>query len=618
MEDNISLSVIMPCYNEGNEIYKNLLKTSKIISKITKCYEIICVDDGSSDNSYSEIKRARKNDKHIIALTYSHNRGKGYALKFGTSKAKYNFITFLDADLELSPTFIKKYLKIMNQENSDVVIASKMHKDSVINYPFRRKVISLGYYLFLKLLFNLKIKDTQTGLKLFKANVLKEIMPLLETDGFAFDIELLVLINKYGYKIVDAPIKLDFTRNHAMGRIKIKDIYTTFRDTIKVFFKTRKKQKGQIYDCHKYLYFFIGTEAELMKMYNIINEAKKRGYKVKIISNGQNIITSSPFLKKINEEISVDLTKYAPTKKGMKYYLIWFLKTRRYGIKILKTELKNKNKNNCLMIVHGDTLSTLMGSLISRKVKLKYAHVESGLRSYKWFSPFPEEIDRYFSSKKSVVNFCQSMEATNLANSLFPGEAVNTKYNTGIETLYDALAECEERHLKSPYKTDYFVFAIHRQENLLNANFMKNVSDKILAISTKMPCVFIYHEQTTDAMVKFNIWDKMANNKNITIIGRQNYINFINIIKNSKFVIGDGCGNQQEFYYLGKPYLIMRTKVEDKSEGINWNAITFDNNFNNIDDFFENYKKYEKKPIIMKVKPSKIVMDKIDEIMNNI
>ena len=610
------LSVVMPCYNEGKHIYSNLLKTVKIVSKFSKNFEIICVNDGSKDNSKSEIEKACRKDKHIKIVSYTQNKGKGYALKQGTKKATGDLIAFADSDLELSPSFLEKYIDIMKKTGSDVVVGSKMHKDSEVNYPFKRKFLSFGYYLVLKVLFRLGIKDTQTGLKLFKAKAVKYVMPLLITNGYAFDIEMLAILNKSGYNIVDAPIKLEFNRDCSMGRIKMSDVSKMTSDTFKIFFRLLFRKYDMKKENTKRIYFFIGTEAELMKMYNVINEAKNRGYDVKIVSNGQNIVNESPYLEKINETIKVDLTKYKPRRKGGLWYLIWFFRTRRYGIKVLRRELKYKDKSKNLMVVHGDTLSTLMGSMISKRIKLRYAHVESGLRSYNWLSPFPEEIDRYFSSKNSVMNFCQTKEATEYAEKTFKGKAVFTRYNTGIEILEQALEEIKVKKLKRPIKGKYFLLAIHRQENLMNADFMKKTINEILKVSKKMHCLFIYHEQTKIAMEKFGVWNKIIKAKNITMIGRQDYISFINIVNNAEFVIGDGCGNQQEFYYLGKPYLIMRTKVEEDSEGLNWNALPFENDFSNISKFSTSYKEYIKEPVKVEKKPSCIVMDNIDKLFN--
>ena len=90
----------------------------------------------------------------------------------------------------------------------------------------------------------------------------------------------------------------------------------------------------------KKLYFFIGTEAELMKMFHVIIEAQKRGYVCKIISNGQNDIRDSAYLKKVGCGIDIDLTKYKSSTKKATSYFVWFLRTERLGIKVLKQEKK--------------------------------------------------------------------------------------------------------------------------------------------------------------------------------------------------------------------------------------------------------------------------------------
>lgn len=361
----------------------------------------------------------------------------------------------------------------------------------------------------------------------------------------------------------------------------------------------------------KKLYFFIGTEAELMKMFRVIQEAQSRGYICKIISNGQNDIKKSPYLEMVGGKIHIDLTQYSASQKNATNYLTWFLKTERLGVRIMKQE-KQKN-DDIIMIVHGDTLSTLMGARIAKKCKIKYMHVESGLRSYNWFSPFPEEFDRYFSSKNAVINFCQKEEAAKYAAKTFKGRAVNTVYNTGIEILFNALEQIESKSLRTPCDEKYFLVAIHRQENLMNAKYMKETFNRIFDLSNNMKCIFIYHEQTESSLKKFELWDKVANAPNIEIVPRQSYVPFINYVINSEFVMADGCGNQQEFFYLGQPYLIMRTDIEEDSEGIGWNAMCFKGDYSKIDDFVANYPNYKKERVVPKVLPSVIIMDAIDE-----
>ena len=233
----MDLSVVMPAYNEGGHIYTNLLKTDEILSGFCSTYEIVCVNDGSKDNTEQEIRRAMESCDRIRIVTYMPNGGKGNAIKKGVEAAAGDRIAFLDSDLDLSPDHLEDFLSHMRSEKADVVIGSKMHKESKLDYPPMRKFISFGYYVMLRVLFHLKVHDTQTGIKLYRGDLLKAIVPDVMTKGFAYDIELLAVANEMGAKIIERPIRLVFTREGGFSRIKMSDIWQVFKDT----FKIRKK-----------------------------------------------------------------------------------------------------------------------------------------------------------------------------------------------------------------------------------------------------------------------------------------------------------------------------------------------------------------------------------------
>jgi len=233
----MKLSIVMPAYNEGEHIYTNLLKTNEIVSSFCDSFELVCVNDGSKDNTYEEMCRAKEECDKISIVTYTPNGGKGHAIKQGVAAAKGELIGFLDSDLDLSPDHFEDFMKHMESEKADVVIGSKMHKESQLDYPPLRKFISFGYYVMLRLLFRLKVHDTQTGIKLFRSELLKKIVPDVMTKGFAYDIEILACANEMGAKIIERPIRLVFSRSGGFSRIKIKDIWLVFKDT----FKIRKK-----------------------------------------------------------------------------------------------------------------------------------------------------------------------------------------------------------------------------------------------------------------------------------------------------------------------------------------------------------------------------------------
>ena len=236
------LSIVVPAYNEGEHIYDNLMVIDKALSAFSSDYEIIAVNDGSRDNTGDEVRRAAKDNPNIKDFGYDVNRGKGGAVSWGAINSKGDIVGFIDADLDLSPDLISGYYTELIATGSDVVIGSKMHKDSKLEYPTARKLFSFCYFIMLKVLFGLKCHDTQTGLKLYKGSLIREIAPLRRIDGYAFDIELLALASRKKAKLTEMPVELNYTRNQSFGRIKFRDVWKMFTDTWKIWWNLRVRK----------------------------------------------------------------------------------------------------------------------------------------------------------------------------------------------------------------------------------------------------------------------------------------------------------------------------------------------------------------------------------------
>lgn len=236
-DDGLSyeLVIIMPAYNEGEHIAQNLNKATRVLESFHNDFCIIVVNDGSKDNTEEEIIKVAQNNSRIHYISYSKNKGKGGAICEGVKLAKGEYIAFLDSDLELPPIMLKDFLNTLKASNAHIAIGSKMHKKSKLYYPLIRKIMSWGYYILLKLMFKLKIKDTQTGIKLFRQDVIKPICRNLITTGFAFDIEILATASKKGYKIIEMPITLNFSRERReKSRMTLKTIFNVFKDTLQI------------------------------------------------------------------------------------------------------------------------------------------------------------------------------------------------------------------------------------------------------------------------------------------------------------------------------------------------------------------------------------------------
>ncbi len=235
MKINESVSILVPVYNIEKNIEKNINILIEKISPFMTNFEIIISDDGSDDNSKKAIEKICAENKNIIGVYSKENHGKGNALKRACEIANGKYIIFCDGDMEIDPAQLENFFEIMNKENADIVIGSKRHKNSVVNYSNARKIISFVYFMFVKIFFHLPIQDTQTGLKLFKREAIINIFPRILVKAFAYDLEVLVACNSNGKKIVSAPVIVNPNRH--FGFIKLSVLWKTFIDTLAIFYR---------------------------------------------------------------------------------------------------------------------------------------------------------------------------------------------------------------------------------------------------------------------------------------------------------------------------------------------------------------------------------------------
>jgi glycosyltransferase involved in cell wall biosynthesis len=233
-----SISVIMPAYNESEHIVTNLLEVVNVFNTFGREFEIIVVDDGSSDNTYlNAATTLLQHPERVRIVRYEVNKGKGNALIAGVCKARGEYVVFLDADMDLHPRQLPLFLALMESQHADAVIGSKWHPQSQVAYPKIRRFYSTCYYAFVRILFGLPVRDTQAGLKLFTMKLLRDVLPRLLAKRFAFDIEVLAVAHARGYKIVDAPVTLRFQR--PMGRLRLHHAWSTLVDTLAIFYRLK-------------------------------------------------------------------------------------------------------------------------------------------------------------------------------------------------------------------------------------------------------------------------------------------------------------------------------------------------------------------------------------------
>jgi len=233
------LSIIVPAYKQEKTIVQDIEKIVQVMSQLRYDYEIIVVVDGFVDETFKNAKKVKS--PKVTVIGYQHNHGKGYAVRFGMAKAKGLIVAFIDAGMDLNPNGISMLLEYFEWHNADIIIGSKLHPASKVNYPTQRKILSIGYRLLVKLLFGLTIKDTQVGMKFFKRKVLEDVLPRLLVKDYAFDIEILAVAHRLNYsRIYEAPVELDFKDSSTITSANFwKIMFRMLNDTLAVFYRLK-------------------------------------------------------------------------------------------------------------------------------------------------------------------------------------------------------------------------------------------------------------------------------------------------------------------------------------------------------------------------------------------
>lgn len=235
--DSGCLSVIMPAYGLASVIEHNIeVVCDLLLGHIP--FEVLPVDDGSRDCTADALRRAAAKDpSHVRPVFVTVNAGKGNALKQGFASSRGSHILLLDGDLDLSPVRITTFFDIMAAKRADIVIGSKRHRDSVVDYPWHRRLASSVYYALVRLLVGLPVTDTQTGMKLFVREALEWAFERMLVKAFAFDLEILAIAHAKGYIVAEAPIEMHFGQK--VGCLCWTNVKQVMTDTLAIFYRLR-------------------------------------------------------------------------------------------------------------------------------------------------------------------------------------------------------------------------------------------------------------------------------------------------------------------------------------------------------------------------------------------
>lgn len=237
------LSVVLPIYNLGTTIAKNLREIAALYAAHNLRTELIPVDDGSADSTRAaiqEVAAAYASDAGTVLIKpvfLATNSGKGAALRAGFEASTGAYVLLLDGDLDINPTQTPRFLAELLAKKADIVVGSKRHPESVVQYPWHRRLVSWVYFTLVRLTIGLPITDTQTGMKLFKREVLAAALGRMLVKTYAFDLELLAIAYQRGARIVEAPVIINF--GYKFGALRPSTVKAMSLDSLAVFYRLR-------------------------------------------------------------------------------------------------------------------------------------------------------------------------------------------------------------------------------------------------------------------------------------------------------------------------------------------------------------------------------------------
>lgn len=233
------LTIVMPYYNPGDRLGDNVGEVVAVLERTGIDFEVIAVSDGSTDGSGATLEALENGPEHrrVRRIELARHTGKGEALRVGLTEGRGDYLGFIDADGDLPADLLGPFVAELRSGDVDMVLGSKRHLDSQVEYPLLRRLYSWGFQQLVRLLFDLRIRDTQTGIKVLRREVLEAVLPLMVEQRFAFDLELLVVANRLGFdRFAELPVRIE---RHFGSTISARAVAGILTDTFSIWWRLR-------------------------------------------------------------------------------------------------------------------------------------------------------------------------------------------------------------------------------------------------------------------------------------------------------------------------------------------------------------------------------------------
>jgi UDP-N-acetylglucosamine 2-epimerase (non-hydrolysing) len=344
-----------------------------------------------------------------------------------------------------------------------------------------------------------------------------------------------------------------------------------------------------------------GTTGELIKLAPVLLRLDARGHAYVLATTGQQVQQIPSFLEQFGlRRPDMWLARGAKGRDLRVNSDIpgWLATVMRSWARA-----RRRLRRTPLVLVHGDTMTTVLGSLMGRSLRATVAHIEGGLRSYDWRHPFPEELNRKLATGLSRIHYAPGAWA---AGNLRRGDIVDIGSNTIRDSL--ELVTDDEPALDLP--AAFGVVSVHRFELLNNRRLLTETVDVLAEAATRTPLLFVDHPVTAAALERFRLTDRF-DSESFRRVPRQRFFDFVRVERRSDFVVTDSGGSQEECYYLDLPCLVHRVKTE-RREGLGENAVLSEMRADALRDFLADPARFRRRTELAPASPSDVIVDDLE------
>ncbi len=346
--------------------------------------------------------------------------------------------------------------------------------------------------------------------------------------------------------------------------------------------------------------FVIGTTAELIKIQSVHRVIRERGNPVEIWSANQQPADMTEALNDFGLTIDYSLSNRTQNLKYRREVPTWATGVLSRTIsqrKLLRLRLKS-DRHRPLLLVHGDTMTSVLGCWMGRILRAPVGHIEAGLRSGDLGNPFPEELNRRVVGRLARLHYAPDEVAVRNLK-LARGRVINTYGNTVVDAL-------KEFH-PGPTASPTLLVSLHRSELLSDAELLERTVEEIIALAEKVEVRMVVDSLTSAALSSDDLFARLRNSL-VKVEPKKGYVDFMQVLADSSAVITDSGGLQEECAALGKPCLVYRDRTE-RQDGLGENAVLAGLQPFAIQKFGHDYASFARPPVRNDQGPTAIIVD---------